>query len=101
IGELDPIGVPRYVLCGALQLLVLVGLTVLGAFLASQGYEWVYKTQGLLGAGTRAGLGAGADPVGAQLHSPLFGAGVVSVYLRSALFVIVGFVLLCALPIVA
>jgi non-ribosomal peptide synthetase-like protein len=94
---------PRYLLCGALQLLALIGLPVLGAFILAQGYEWMVKTSGLLGAaaGVALGTGAGADPVRAQLHAALFGSGVLSIYLRSVVYVVAGFLLTCALPIVA
>jgi non-ribosomal peptide synthetase-like protein len=95
------VGTPRYVLCGAAQLLVLFGLSALGAFVTAQGYEWVYNSQGLLGVGARAAVAGGIDPVRAFLRTTLFGPAVVGVYLRSVLFVVAGFVGLCALPIVA
>ncbi|MBA4864303.1 peptide synthetase [Streptomyces sp. PSKA54] len=62
----------QYVMCGALQLLMFLGMSFLGALVAMSGYEWI-----------RAGTGA-AD-----------------FYLRSALFAGMSFVGLCALPVVA
>ena len=101
VEEPAAIGTPRYVLCGALQLLVLCGLSVLGAFVTAQGYEWVYQTHGLIGAGARAAVAGGVDPVRVFLRTTLFGPAVVGVYLRSVCFVVASFVVLCALPIVA
>ena len=101
------VGTPGYVLCGALQLLVLFGLSALGAFVTAQGYEWVYNTQGLIGAAARTVVAGGLDPVRAFLRTTLFlppalsGPAFVGVYLRSVLFGGAGFVLLCALPVVA
>ena len=67
-----PVGTPRYVLCGALQLLILIGLTALPALVAARAYAWI---------------SAGAD--------------VLDVYLRSVVFGGAAFVGACALPIVA
>ena len=67
-----PVGTPRYVLCGALQLVILIGLTALPALVAARAYAWI---------------SAGAD--------------VLDVYLRSVVFGGAAFVGACALPIVA
>jgi non-ribosomal peptide synthetase-like protein len=68
----EPTGTPRYVLCGALQLVFFLGYALLAALVAARSYEWVSA-----------------------------GSGLVDVYLRSALAGVAGFVGLCALPIVA
>nr|WP_307835176.1 Pls/PosA family non-ribosomal peptide synthetase [Streptomyces adelaidensis] len=62
----------RYVLCGALQLLLFAGYCLLAALGSVQGYEWV------------------AD-----------GSGVVEVYLRSAGFGALALLALCTLPVAA
>jgi non-ribosomal peptide synthetase-like protein len=67
-----PGSTPRYVLCGALQLLVFAGYCLAAALGSAQGYAWV------------------AD-----------GSGPVEVYLRSAVFGGLGLVALCLLPVVA
>ena len=68
----EPIGTPRYVLCGALQLLFFLGYSYLAAFIMVRGYEWISG-----------------------------GSGLVDVYLRSVLFGAVGFVGVCTVPILA
>ena len=65
-----PVGTPRFVLCGALQLLFYLGYTALGALAAVRGYEWV---------------AAGAGPVEQYLRALAAGAA--------------GFVLVCTVPI--
>ncbi|EKX67122.1 non-ribosomal peptide synthetase C-terminal domain protein [Streptomyces ipomoeae 91-03] len=67
-----PGSTPRYMLCGALQLLLFAGYCLLVASVSARGYEWI------------------AD-----------GSGVVEVYLRSVVFGGLGLVALCALPVVA
>ncbi|MER6995405.1 Pls/PosA family non-ribosomal peptide synthetase [Streptomyces sp. NPDC000410] len=62
----------HYILCGVLQLLLFLGMSLLIAYVAMLGYEWI---------------GAGS--------------GVVDFYLRAALFAGLAFVGLCALPVVA
>ncbi|MEU8782301.1 Pls/PosA family non-ribosomal peptide synthetase [Streptomyces sp. NPDC048637] len=63
---------PRYVLCGALQLLTFLGYSCLVALLTAWGYEWISA-----------------------------GTGVFDRYLRSVLCGAAGLLLLCALPILA
>lgn len=71
--EVTPPGsTPRYVLCGALQLLLSAAHCLLTVFASVQGYEWV------------------AD-----------GSGLVEVYLRSAVFGGLGLVALCLVPVAA
>ena len=67
-----PIDKPRYVLCGALQLLFFLGYSYLAAFVMVVGYEWISA-----------------------------GSGLIDVYLRSVLFGAVGFLGVCTLPILA
>ncbi|MFI8949575.1 Pls/PosA family non-ribosomal peptide synthetase [Streptomyces sp. NPDC053750] len=61
-----------HVLCGTLQLLFFLGYSVVAGFVTAGGYEWVAA-----------------------------GSGPVDIYLRSLLFGGVGFVALCAFPVVA
>ena len=70
--RLIPIGKPRYVLCGALQLLFFLGYAYLAAFAMERGYGWISGASGL-----------------------------VNIYLRSVVFGGAGFVAMCTLPIVA
>lgn len=65
-----PTGTPRYVLCGALQLLAFLGYSYLVAFVAARGYTWISA-----------------------------GSGLGDVYLRSVLFGAAGFVGLCVFPV--
>jgi non-ribosomal peptide synthetase-like protein len=67
-----PVGTPRYVLCGALQLVVLIVLAALPALAAARGYAWISAGPGLL-----------------------------DIYVRSVVFAGAGFLAACALPIVA
>ncbi|MFG2134298.1 Pls/PosA family non-ribosomal peptide synthetase [Streptomyces sp. NPDC048751] len=67
-----PQGTPRYVLCGALQLLAFLGYSCLLALIAGWGYEWISA-----------------------------GSGLFDVYLRSVLFGGAAFLSLCALPVLA
>lgn len=46
--QLAPVGMPRYLLCGALQLLVFLGLAYLTAFVGVRGYGWISAAQGPL-----------------------------------------------------
>ncbi|MFD3438938.1 Pls/PosA family non-ribosomal peptide synthetase [Streptomyces sp. NPDC058685] len=72
----DPVPAARtslweYVLCGALQLLAFIGYSCVIAYITAQGYEWISA-----------------------------GSGVADVYLRSVVFGAIGFLVLCALPVV-
>ncbi|EST35068.1 Pls/PosA family non-ribosomal peptide synthetase [Streptomyces roseochromogenus] len=68
-----PRGNPRsHVLCGTLQLLVFLGYSLVSGFITAAGYEWIAT-----------------------------GSGVADIYLRSLLFGGIGFVALCAFPVVA
>ncbi|MER7482637.1 Pls/PosA family non-ribosomal peptide synthetase [Streptomyces sp. NPDC126510] len=67
-----PASMPQYVLCGALQFLAFLGYSYVIALAAARGYEWISA-----------------------------GAGIVDVYLRSALFGGAAFLGLCALPVLA
>ncbi|WP_242623337.1 Pls/PosA family non-ribosomal peptide synthetase [Pseudonocardia sediminis] len=66
----EPVGTPRFVLCGALQLLFYLGYSALAAVLALRGYEWVSA-----------------------------GVGLLDQYLRALAAGVVGFTGVCALPI--
>ncbi|MFF6780682.1 Pls/PosA family non-ribosomal peptide synthetase [Streptomyces sp. NPDC012510] len=66
----SPAGVPRHVLCGALQFLAFLGYSCLIAFVTAHGYGWIFA-----------------------------GSGVFDVYLRSVLFGGAAFLCLCALPV--
>jgi len=66
-----PVGTPQYVLCGALQLLVVLGYAYIGALILTWGYSSIAE-----------------------------GSGFVDTYLRSVLFGGASFVALCAIPIV-
>ncbi|HEX4100381.1 MAG TPA: Pls/PosA family non-ribosomal peptide synthetase [Pseudonocardiaceae bacterium] len=68
----EPIGTPRYVLCGALQLLFFLGYCYLAALLTARGSEWISA-----------------------------GSGLIDLYLRSVLFGAASFVGVCILPILA
>ncbi len=68
----EPIGTPRYVLCGTLQLLFFLGYSYLAALIMVRGYEWISA-----------------------------GSGLIDVYLRSVLFGAMGFLSLCTLPVLA
>ncbi|MFI9617182.1 Pls/PosA family non-ribosomal peptide synthetase [Streptomyces sp. NPDC052023] len=70
--ETAPTGAWHHVLCGAMQLLVFLGFTCAGAVAAIRGYEWIEAASGVAGA-----------------------------YLRAVLFGAAGFLVLCALPVVA
>ncbi|MGW4290689.1 Pls/PosA family non-ribosomal peptide synthetase [Streptomyces sp. NPDC004673] len=61
-----------HTLCGTAQLLIFLGYSLVAGFATAGGYEWVAE-----------------------------GSGVVDVYLRSLLFGGIGFVALCAFPVVA
>ncbi|MDT0458867.1 phosphopantetheine-binding protein [Streptomyces sp. DSM 41527] len=65
-----PTGTPRYVLCGALQLLAFLGYSYLVAYVAALGYAWISA-----------------------------GSGVFDAYLRAVLFGAASFVSLSVLPI--
>ncbi|MCY0918511.1 phosphopantetheine-binding protein [Streptomyces sp. H27-G5] len=65
-----PVGVPRHLLCGVLQVLAFLGYSYLVALAGVLGYEWVSA-----------------------------GSGAVEVYLRSVLFGLVVFVWLCGFPV--
>jgi non-ribosomal peptide synthetase-like protein len=67
-----PGSTPRYVLCGTLQLLAFLGYSLVTGLVAAKGYDWVSD-----------------------------GSGLADVYLRSLVFGGLGFVALCALPVVA
>ncbi|MGW7823779.1 Pls/PosA family non-ribosomal peptide synthetase [Streptomyces puniciscabiei] len=68
-----PQGKPRsHLLCGTIQLVVFLGYSLVSGFVTAAGYEWIAT-----------------------------GSGVADVYLRSLLFGGIGFVALCALPVVA
>jgi non-ribosomal peptide synthetase-like protein len=74
-GERDreaPIDKPRYVLCGALQLLFFLGYSYLAAFVMVVGSEWISA-----------------------------GSGLIDIFLRSVLFGAVGFLGVCTLPLLA
>jgi non-ribosomal peptide synthetase-like protein len=100
-GEPAPIGKPRFVLCGALQLLMLLGMTYVAAVVLAQGYEWVFVRAGWIGGAVRAALPHLPPSVGASVESVLFGDALLGGYLRSAIFTLTSFVFLCTLPIVA
>ncbi|MFF3905841.1 Pls/PosA family non-ribosomal peptide synthetase [Streptomyces sp. NPDC001848] len=67
-----PGSTPRYVLCGTLQLLFFLGYSFVTGLVAAKGYEWVSD-----------------------------GSGVSDVYLRSVVFGGLGFIALCAFPVIA
>ncbi|MGH4025687.1 MAG: Pls/PosA family non-ribosomal peptide synthetase, partial [Pseudonocardiaceae bacterium] len=67
-----PITTARYLLCAAMQLLVFLGISGLGGVLLKSGYEWSWTEGGLLDR-----------------------------YARSLLFGTAGFVVLCAVPVLA
>ncbi|WP_258053178.1 Pls/PosA family non-ribosomal peptide synthetase [Streptomyces sp. Ru73] len=71
--EPAPVGsTPRFVLCGALQLLIFLGYSYLAGLVTIRGYNWVSGGSGLLG-----------------------------VYLRAVVFGSAGFLGLCLFPVVA
>ncbi|AKJ15508.1 peptide synthetase [Streptomyces incarnatus] len=61
-----------HLLCGTIQLLLFLGYSLVSGFVTAAGYEWIAT-----------------------------GSGVADVYLRSLLFGGIGFIALCALPVVA
>ncbi|MHA5047141.1 Pls/PosA family non-ribosomal peptide synthetase [Streptomyces sp. SD15] len=63
---------PAYALCGTMQLLFFLGYSFVTGVVTAQGYEWVAA-----------------------------GSGVLGIYLRAVLFAGIGFVALCAFPIMA
>ncbi|MEU9285715.1 Pls/PosA family non-ribosomal peptide synthetase [Streptomyces sp. NPDC048275] len=63
---------PAYVLCGTMQLLFFLGYSFVTGVVTARGYEWVAA-----------------------------GSGVLGIYLRSVLFAGIGFLALCAFPIMA
>ncbi|MGQ0776771.1 MAG: Pls/PosA family non-ribosomal peptide synthetase [Pseudonocardiales bacterium] len=65
-----PASAGRYVLCGALQLMLFLGSVYLGALVAETGFTWISG-----------------------------GVGLVDTWLRSLVFSVVSFLVLCALPI--
>ncbi len=65
-----PASTLNYVLCGTIQLLIFLGYSFVSGLVAARGYEWVAA-----------------------------GSGVVGIYLRSFLFGGIGFVALCAFPV--
>ncbi|WP_369393830.1 Pls/PosA family non-ribosomal peptide synthetase [Streptomyces sp. CG1] len=68
-----PRGNPRsHLLCGTFQLLVFLGYSLVSGFVTATGYEWIAT-----------------------------GSGVADIYLRSLLFGGIGFIALCAFPVVA
>ncbi|MEU2060838.1 Pls/PosA family non-ribosomal peptide synthetase [Streptomyces sp. NPDC013455] len=67
-----PVSRRNQLLCGAFQLLIFLGYSLASGFLTAEGYEWVAAASGLVG-----------------------------IYLRSLLFGGVGFVALCAFPVLA
>jgi non-ribosomal peptide synthetase-like protein len=67
-----PAGTLQYVLCGTLQLLVVLGYSYVAALVVARGYEWISA-----------------------------GSGAIDVYLRTVLFGGAGFLGMCALPILA
>jgi non-ribosomal peptide synthetase-like protein len=62
-----PTGAPRYVLCGALQLLVFLGYAYLAALAMVRGYEWISAGQGLLDVYLRSVLFGGASFLGVSI----------------------------------
>ncbi|GLW05883.1 hypothetical protein Misp01_10130 [Microtetraspora sp. NBRC 13810] len=72
IEEAAPTGRAQYVLCGALQVLFILGYSYVAALVLSRGLEWISA-----------------------------GSGVIGVYLRSVLFGGAAFLGLCAVPIAA
>ena len=67
-----PVGAPQYVLCGALQLLAVLGYLYVAALIIPRGYEWISA-----------------------------GSGLIDVYLRLVLFGGATFIGVCVLPIAA
>jgi non-ribosomal peptide synthetase-like protein len=65
----EPVGTPRYVLCGTLQLLALVGYTYLTTFVALRGIEWIAAGSDVVEVYLRSLLFAGASFVGMSLLS--------------------------------
>ena len=55
-----PVGTPRYVLCGTLQLLFYLGYSYLAALLLIQGYRWISASAGVLDGYLRSALFGGA-----------------------------------------
>jgi non-ribosomal peptide synthetase-like protein len=65
----EPVGTPRYVLCGTLQLLALVGYTYLTTFVALRGIEWIAAAPDVIDTYLRSLLFAGASFVAMSLLS--------------------------------
>ncbi|MHA6630538.1 Pls/PosA family non-ribosomal peptide synthetase [Pseudonocardia sichuanensis] len=65
----EPVGTPHHVLCGALQLLTIVGYAYLTAFVAIRGIEWVATGPDAVQVYLRSLLFAGASFVGLSLLS--------------------------------
>ncbi|HYH29873.1 MAG TPA: Pls/PosA family non-ribosomal peptide synthetase [Pseudonocardia sp.] len=65
----EPTGTPRYVLCGTLQLLALVGYAYLGLLVAVRGIEWIVTGSDVLDTYLRAVLFVGASFLGLSLLS--------------------------------
>lgn len=63
---------PNHVLCGAFQLLIFLGYSLVAGFVTARGYEWIAA-----------------------------GSGLVHIYLRSLFFGGIGFVALCLFPVFA
>jgi non-ribosomal peptide synthetase-like protein len=98
VGETEPIGTARYLLCGALQLLYFLGYAYLLASIASCGYEWISASSGSVDQYLRVALTGGpARGYGWLSTAP----GVGWIYLRAVTFSAASFIVLCALPIAA
>jgi non-ribosomal peptide synthetase-like protein len=69
-----PVSTPQYVLCGALQLLIILGFSYVAGFVLERGFEWI--------------------SVGAE-------SGLLDIYLRSLVFGGASFLVMCTLPILA
>ena len=90
IGEVTPVHTLRYLLCGALQLLSILGLTYLGAVIISWGYRWI------LTGPTLVYVSLGSVRVGSASFA---GSTVLNTYVRSVVFSGASFVGWCLLPI--
>ncbi|MDT7561998.1 MAG: hypothetical protein QOG76_622, partial [Pseudonocardiales bacterium] len=91
-----------FLVCGAAQLLLFCCASLFTALIATEGYEWVSTGSGVIGSYARARLEGGTNSLALAYAWLSTGAGdTLSIYLRSVLFTVASFALLCVLPIAA